>query len=678
MDPALRELLAAGNDRSAEVVIRLRDRSSVPPGVQVVARFGEIVTARVPAARLVEVYHSPLVKSMKASRLVQGDPPQEVDDLDAELLPTPPRREPHWPTGRGVIVAILDWGLDFAHDDFRCGDGRTRLRAFWNQGARPHPSRPNRYGYGVVHDRASIDAALRTDDPYAALGYDPSRFDPSGRGAHGTHVAGIAAGGGRAPGSSPGVAPEAELVFVQLATGQLSGLASLGDSVRLLEALDFVAHVAGATPFVVNLSLGQMGGSHDGLNPVEQALDRFVEQTPGCMVCMSTGNYRSARTHCHGRLVPGARHEVTWTVRGTDRTPNELEVWYSGRDRLAVVIRAPPGVRCTSPRTGLGRTSSIEADGRVVGRTYHRARDPNNGDHHVDVFLYEGAPAGDWTVVLHPEDVLDGRFHMWIERDRSSLDQSHFSAAQATQSHTTGTICNGFRTLAVGAYDALDPQRRVAPFSSQGPTRDGRPKPDLLAPGVRIRSSRSGPIQDALGSTRVMSGTSMAAPHVTGAVALLFDAAARPLPVQHTRALLLGSAEPGPGPGYLDIEAALARLEAASLDPSATGPAGLREAASSPIGRPRHSLREALRPGDVLEERTSGEGALARRWIVVTGELLDPTQAQRRGLLVGARRRGRYVEAVPQHAEPGSARARRVLDEDDRVVSTLHVWRPSP
>src|SRR5207249_600003 len=171
-------------------------------------------------------------------------------------------------TGTGVVVGIVDWGLDFDHPTFKTAGGSTRLLALWDQRATGGEG-PEPYGYGTVHRRQDIDEALGTDRPYDQLGYYPADADRGG-GAHGTHTTDIAAGNGRAGGPT-GVAPEAHLVFVHLADRDTGGLANLGDSVRLLEAVDFVARAAGDLPWVINLSIGRHGGPHDGRTLAELA-----------------------------------------------------------------------------------------------------------------------------------------------------------------------------------------------------------------------------------------------------------------------------------------------------------------------------------------------------------------------------------------------------------------------
>ena len=164
-----------------------------------------------------------------------------------------------------------------------------------------------------------------------------------GDGTHGTAVIDIAAGNGLAGISPVGIAPEADLIFVHLDEGKgTSGLlANLGDSVRLLEALDFVIETAREQPWVANLSLGRTGGEHTGRSLVEQGMDELLSAAPSCAIVQSTGNYYQSRTHAGDRILPDRQRSLNWLVSPTDVTPNELEIWYPGSDRFLVKLRSP-------------------------------------------------------------------------------------------------------------------------------------------------------------------------------------------------------------------------------------------------------------------------------------------------------------------------------------------------
>ncbi len=712
MDPALRELAAKRGEAEVEAILRLEPGAPPPAGVRVVARFGEIATVRLAREAIAEVWAAEEVASLKAARPFGPDPLPETtppagaggedtaseaasslatnDTSDGAALEDPElgdRRRPPGlaETGRGVIVALVDWGCDFAHPNLLSADGSTRVLALWDQSA-PGPS-PQPYGYGRVYERAEIDRALRTDDPYAALGYHPASGDPSGRGAHGTHVADIAAGNGRAEGAPVGIAPEAELLFVHLATRGTGGRASLGDSVTLLEALDWISLRAGDRPWVINLSVGRHGGPHNGLTLVEQGIDELLRAARGRALVQSAGNYFDAEVHASGQLRPGERRVIGWWTGEADLTPNELEVWYPGRDRLGLEIKAPGDAEPV--RVPLGGEARLMLDGREVGRAYHRAHDPAAGDNHVDVFLDPRAPFGRWEITLVGEAVVDGRFHAWVERDPGCPDcQSRLDPDDADPRTTHGTLASAFRSLAVGAYDAHQPGLMLGHFSSSGPTRDGRVKPDLVAPGVDVLAARSTG-RDLGFDTPLLtrfSGTSMAAPHVTGTVALMFQAAGRPLDIEETRSLLLGATRPVPeeaglaervGSGVLDVEAAVA---AARGVVSRAGEAEAMAVEAAAESSDDNTLPVAV----AVEDETMSE-ELGETWTEIAAESAVESAAdrvgesfdERRGCRCSGHRDGQSEASFDEgwQREPGYEAVDESFDELGGGESDLEGWR---
>lgn len=560
MDPRLIRLYesgAAGDEVAA--ILRLGPSGVLPPGVRAVSRFGDIVTVRLRRGAIPPVHAA--VASLKPAAPVRREPLSgDGSEKRTRMLPGDFRRPLDDPaTGRGVVLASIDWGLDFAHPDFRNPDGSTRLLALWDQGADGPATGP--FGYGRIHGPADINRALASRNAYRTLGYDPSASDIDGGGTHGTHVLGIAAGNDRA-GGPMGVAPGADLVFVHLTTLQQPERdVELADSATILEAVDFVRRVAGPRPWVINLSMGQTGDQHDGTTLTEQGLDAALLEAPGRAITQSTGNYWASGLHHSGRVAPGGRDEVRFSL--PEDSGAELEVWYRGSDRLLMQLYAPGGKRAAA--AGPGQQSAILADGDSVGRIYHRMGDPNNSDNHIVVFVDRDAPAGNWTLALSSLHAADGRYHCWIQRSDDAGPSTRFAKNDTDPCFTTGSICNGRLTIATGAYDAHTDGWPLGSFSSSGPTRDGRPKPDLVAPGVSVLSARSAPDAEAAGRGALvrMSGTSMAAPHVAGTIALMFEAAPRPLRIEETRELLLsavrtpGLATPRHGRGYLNTDEAV-------------------------------------------------------------------------------------------------------------------------
>jgi len=548
MGPDLWELFEDGGaDDEIAAIIRLGRSGILPKGVRLVSQFGEIITVRMTRADVLKVNGAPEVVNMAAGDAYVGPDVEangsDSSELSTDSLPTDERRPKEVAaTGKGVVIGIVDWGFDFFHSDFRNPDGTTRILALWDQRGSRRPGSPQPFGYGIVHDKEAINRALKSPDPYAALGYHPADADP-GFGCHGTHVASIAAGSGGEE-RPTGVAPAADLVLVHNAPWDEAEPSRLGDSVTLLEGVDFIARAATGRPWVINLSMGRHSGYHNGLELVEQGFDAALRSEPGRAISLSAGNYFDKHIHASGQLRPTEERALTWEIKEGKPTNNTLEFWYSWQDKMEVAVRSPGG--SLQALVKIGERAKLVVGGKEVGNVYHRGQESISLNNHISIYLYADAPSGAWEITLIGTDVIDGRYHAWIERDVSCPRcQSRFSADDADPRSTTGTICNGRRTFAVGAYNNHDPERRLGRFSSSGPTLDGRLKPDLCAPGVSVLAARSATRDKENPSPPLtrMSGTSMASPHVTGTIALMFEAAPRRLRIEETHNLLLKTAQ---------------------------------------------------------------------------------------------------------------------------------------
>jgi subtilisin family serine protease len=651
MDPLLRELVESGpEDEEVSVILRLEKGAEPPASVQIVSRFGEIATARIRRSDIPAAWESDQVASMKAPQVVVPPPPppsgmtdqDEFDEAEdtgfddaanataaASLAGVPE-------DGRGVVVGVCDWGIDFTHPNFRLDDGRTRIEALWDQRGSGDTLAPAPYKRGRLLTRDAINQALLQSDPCRALGYHPASADANDSGTHGTHVVDIIAGNRRAPGSVVGLASGSDLVFVHLGAQRVGELGNLGDSAGLLEGLDFLRRQAAGRPCVMHLSAGKTGGPHRGTTLLERAVDAMLLETPGLVLVQSVGNYADAAMHTHARVGPDQQHTLRWTIPDDDRTPNELEIWYSGQDVFEVQLIAPNGRTFSVPLDGRER---ITNGSRVWGNFYHRLHEPNSGLNHIVIFLYATAPAGQWRVVLRGHDVVDGRLHAWIERDAGSRFQSRFTRSQATSLYTTNTICNCYRAIAVGAYDATQSDRPPTVFSSRGPTADGRQKPEIAAPGFRIRAARSLPRGGwAPGQSRlcVKSGTSMAAPWVSGTVALMFQAAGRPLTIHEVRRILIGTSDPHSGPsgrsstqlgyGYLNTAAAVNAARRLGAEQPAPADGSAARQAVEDVGAAASVDVEMMAP-ELSESEVAAESALAPGETVLTLSEAAPRSA---------------------------------------------------
>lgn len=531
-----------------------------------------IVTARVAIKRLERVHEQPFVHSLKAAQRVHAQLDRTVPETQSapELLKTLGSRA----TGGGVVVGVVDFGCDVAHLNLRKRSGGTRLLSLWDQG---HPGAPGGgVAYGKAHGTKAINAALAQPDPYAVLQYP---VEPN---EHGTHVIDIAAGNGLGS-DVPGMAPKAELVFVQLGASDVAWggadvvRTSFGDSVQLLEAVKYIFRQAGHKPCVVNLSLGTNGGPHDGSTLVERGLDALVRETPGRAVVIAAANARDDGIHTRVALEPGASATLPLLTRpGSD---DEVEFWYGtdSRELLQLQLVAPDGT--VAATVGAGESLAFDAapGEPPIGLVVSRRSDPNNGQHVVNLWMSRLMPKGAWQVVLTNTGPVPSEVHGYIERNDRL--QANFGDA-AEPAGTLGSISCGLDSIVVGSYDAHKDATPISWFSAEGPTRDGRHKPEVSAPGHGVRAAAS----TTLTGTTVMSGTSMAAPAVTGLVALMLDDAHRHgfrPPVQSLRDALAAGArsmvpaggwDPRYGAGRISALGAITSLRAiaGAVPPSAT------------------------------------------------------------------------------------------------------------
>jgi subtilisin family serine protease len=560
-----------------------------------------LVTGRIPVGRIEFVRQQPFVKSLKAAQKLRAALHKTIEEIGSrtDLLPKSHLAD----GGSKATVGIVDFGCDFAHQNFLNSDGTSRILAIWDQTGPSSSTSP--FGFGKLFTKADINAALKQQDPYAALGYAPPPDSIFERGTHGTHVMDIAAGNGRGSGV-PGVAPNADLVFVEVSSSDIpfSGPQavgkSFGDSVQLLEALKFIFNFAGNRPCVINVSLGTNGGPHDGSTLVEMGIDSLLTQASNRAVCIAASNSFSDSIHASGKVPAGGFFDLIWEVPSQDSTSNELELWYSGDDRFDMEIIAPNGDSLL--RVGAGENSQALRDGnRIVLLAANRLSDPNNGDNMIGIFLERGLPLGRWTVRLHGISVTDGTFHAWIERD--DIGQSSF-APPNDNSHTIGSISSGQQTIVVGSYDAHKRSLPLSFFSSAGPTRDGRQKPEVSAPGHDVLAAHSRTKNRVIGK----SGTSMASPAVTGTIALaLSEANARGLPLssQDIRNIVIQAARRNPPAGSAwDGQFGHGRISA-----SAVVSAVIALAPKPPVAAARAGRRSATKKKESLSSKKRGGSA---------------------------------------------------------------------
>lgn len=477
---------------------------------------------------------------MEAPRRVRPQLAHSVPEVradSADLTAAFPGPSPH--NGAGVVIGIVDVGCDIAHPNVRTPAG-TRILHLWRQTAQLSQAPPANVAYGKAYDQALINAALAANAPYGPT-MDSVKPPPK---SHGTHVMDIAAGNGRAT-QHPGVAPQADIIFVDATLGidPTKAWQDTGSSAHLVDAARYVFEQAEALqqPAVVNVSLAANGGAHDGSSLVDHGFNELLDQ-PGRAIVVAAGNAYDAKCHTSGTIIPGQPKSLTWSVKPRDETGNELEIWYVGGP-LEVFV-TPPGLQERGPFNLNSPAVSFDIGGRYY-RVYHQAEDSAN---HVDIFLDPPPTAGVWSIRLANAGAASVSYDAWIERDDETKPDQSFFAADAVTAGTLSTLACGARPIVVGSYGSGQVAQTVSTFSAEGPTRVlGRQKPDISAPGEY--DGQQGVLAACAltqGATPYH-GTSQAAPHVAGVIALMMQAAPRLLTVDEIRQILMATARPAPG-----------------------------------------------------------------------------------------------------------------------------------
>lgn len=447
-------------------------------------------------------------------------------------------------TGKGVVVGVVDAGFDYTHPAFSDkADGSSRIRRVWEQGTESFEgcTAPQRYGYGIemttteALQRAKADATINS---------------------HGTHVAAIAAG--RDPFMDNawwGTAPDADIVLVALDQSTCTH-ADITNAVEYI--FDYATEVG--KPCVVNLSLGNHDGPHDGTSAFDRMADAM--QGPGRIIVGAAGNHRKDAFHINRTFQTASDDPLRTFIAfkqkpTTDNYGGEVQVWAEKDTDIEVTLSA----YSTFNKKDMVTVTVYPAEGQQTVKlgsyatgtlTVASEVNPVNGKLNILITSQLTSVRNNYAVALTVKPKTAGTVDIWADNTWLTLESKGIEgfSAPTTESTIAEIGGTGKRITTVGAYVTRDTYKTATAsgkldettggsgsFSSCGPTADGRVKPDISAPGCFIISALSA--YDESGTKIVaytheagdrtseygyMQGTSMASPFVAGVVATWLQA----------------------------------------------------------------------------------------------------------------------------------------------------------
>lgn len=394
-------------------------------------------------------------------------------------------------TGRGVLIAVIDSGIDYLHEDFIYPDKTSKIVYIWDQTIDGNP--PKGYKIGTEYSREDINKAIQSNDKSLTK-------DETG---HGTMISGICSGLGNLNKQYSGVAPDSELIIVKL-----KKIDKNYDSTFLEAGIRYAYEksIELNKPIVINLSLG----SNSLIGATENVLSKEPEFTRGVCVVSAVGNEGNTQTHSMGKInFTGQQKDVELEVF-EDESLLEINIWVNKPDKISASIIAPSGEESkfikVSNYNDVSGLFDLESTWYAIAYLYPTEY---SGQERI-IILLKNVTKGIWKIRLKGEYISNGIYNAYLPNRAIINPGTKFR--DSTSAYTINYPATYGDVISAGAYNLVE--NSIWPPSSRGPTINELSRPDIVAPGVNIISTYPG------NNYATLTGTSASGAYLAGSVAL--------------------------------------------------------------------------------------------------------------------------------------------------------------
>lgn len=420
--------------------------------------------------------------------------------------------------GQGVLIGVIDTGIDYTNTIFIKGDGTSKVVRLWDQtidSENQYPKTDYQFYYGTEYTQEQLNQALKSNKPYDIV---PST-DTIG---HGTMMAGVAAGSEVPEQNFSGVVPDSDLIVVKLKQAKPVLREFFGIPLDvpcyqendIMWALQYIFSIARVLrrPVAICIGLGTSQGSHDGRGPLNNLID-ILADIPGITISISAGNEGSMNRHFYSPIASTVGYQTVELKVGEKEHGFSMEIWGNTPNTYSIDILSPTGEYIPRIAESLNTNQQVSFifESTIINLDYQIV-ETHSGDQLI-LLRFTNPTPGIWRFRVYTRGDLQGSFHSWLPMNGFISVNTFFTAADPFTT-VTGPG-NTFVPITVTAYN---PESEALYLNaSKGYTRDLTVKPELAAPGVNV-------VVPALDQRFInASGTSIAAAHTAGISAMLLE-----------------------------------------------------------------------------------------------------------------------------------------------------------